>query len=75
MDFIMQVTVLSLDSNSAQVRIDSDQKDFKGLWMVQNIAPHHEEFKSIISNFKNSQNPSEIFSEIQKKFRLRRVGV
>lgn len=69
----MKVKLLSLDANSAQIHIESDQNDLRGIWGIQNIAPYHEQFRSLISSLELAQNPNEIFNEIRDKYRLRRT--
>ncbi|MGC9658879.1 MULTISPECIES: hypothetical protein [Acinetobacter] len=69
----MQVQLLSLDANSAQIRIQSDKNELRGIWVIQNLAPYHEQFKSLISSLEVVQNPDEVFNEIRDKYRLRRT--
>lgn len=69
----MQVTVLGLEANSAQIRIKSDQNELRGVWIIHNLAPYHEQFYSLISSLEVAQNPIEVFKEIRDKYRLRRI--
>ncbi|MBJ9705498.1 hypothetical protein [Acinetobacter calcoaceticus] len=71
----MQITVLSLDSNAAQLRIESDEEKWRGVWKVHNLAPYHEQFVATISQLTHSQKPSELFNEIRNKYRIHKIAI
>ena len=71
----MKIEVLELNQNSAQVRIESDVRGERGVWLFQNLAPYQNEFTSLINDLANSSNPSEILVDIRRKYRGRIVGV
>ena len=55
--------------------MQSDQNNLRGVWVIQNLAPYHTQFKSLISSLEVAQNPDEVFNEIRNKYRLRRAMV
>ncbi|MDC5520036.1 hypothetical protein NRA58_06350 [Acinetobacter baumannii] len=71
----MKVTILEINQNSAQIKIESENRAEKGIWIFHNLAPYTSEFTGLMSELVQSPNPDAVFADIKQKYRGRRVAI